>query len=425
MEAMSQLDREKALYRYSLALGRGDFETISAVLEQAAGDEALERMVLEVNEVYQAEMAGEQAPAPATASRPAVLERLLRRTRRSHGGERNMTAAEFQSERSRHNRGRLRTGLAVGGVVLSVALTFLIAWGIYASPRSLRLPSLVGDRRWDFVPAAQPEPQLVVAAATAAPAAEPGLTASKASPYSYSDHDLVEPSERLIIRSADISLIVADTRAAQQSVEAMVADMASEGAYVVSSQEYATGDAASPSIQMSIRVPATRFDEAMERLANLAVRVENRNESAQDVTEEYVDVEARLKAMDTARQRLMEIMGSATTTEDLLAAEQQLTQREADIEALEGRRQYLAQSAQLASIQVNLQPSILSQPVGNQWRPAETVREAFDTLIGALRGLGDFLIFFAVAVLPWLVVAALVLYGIVRLVLWRLRASPS
>jgi hypothetical protein len=79
----------------------------------------------------------------------------------------------------------------------------------------------------------------------------------------------------------------------------------------------------------------------------------------------------------------------------------------------------------LASIQIDLQPSILSQPIGNQWRPAETVRRAFDSLAGALRGMGDFLIFFAIAVLPWLLVVGLVVYLIVRLVRWRRRVGRS
>jgi hypothetical protein len=120
--------------------------------------------------------------------------------------------------------------------------------------------------------------------------------------------------------------------------------------------------------------------------------------------------------METARDRLLEIMGSAGTTKDLLQAEEQLTQREAEIESLQGRRQYLAESARLAGIQIELQPSILSQPVGDHWRPAERVRGAIDTLVATLRGLGDALIFFAIAVLPWLLVVGLVLYVAVRLV---------
>jgi hypothetical protein len=175
---------------------------------------------------------------------------------------------------------------------------------------------------------------------------------------------------------------------------------------------------------MSIRVPAARFDEVMDRLAKLAVEVRNRTQSGQDVTEEYVDLQARLESLEAARQRLLKIMEDARTTDELLKAEGQLTQREAEIESIKGRVQYLTESARLSSIHIELQPYILSQPVvGARWRPAETVRGAFDTLVDSLRNFGDFLIFFSIAILPWLLLIGLVIYGAVRFVLWRVRVS--
>ena len=63
----------------------------------------------------------------------------------------------------------------------------------------------------------------------------------------------------------------------------------------------------------------------------------------------------------------------------------------------------------------------LSQPVGNQWRPAEVARQAMDSLANSLRNLGDWSIFFAIAVLPWLLAAGLVIYLVVRLVRARVR----
>jgi hypothetical protein len=104
-----------------------------------------------------------------------------------------------------------------------------------------------------------------------------------------------------------------------------------------------------------------------------------------------------------------------------LEAEQQLTQREAEIESLKGRMQYLEQSARLSSIWIELQPYLLSQPVGDQWRPAETVRRAVDSLLEGLRGFANFAIFFSIAVLPWLAVMAAILAGIIWLVRWRSR----
>jgi hypothetical protein len=129
--------------------------------------------------------------------------------------------------------------------------------------------------------------------------------------------------------------------------------------------------------------------------------------------------------MEAARDRLKEIMSEAQNTNDLLLAEQQLTQREAEIEALKGRMQYLEQSAALSSINITLQPYVLSQPVDSSWRPAETVREAFDALLRSLRGFGDFLIIFVIAVAPWLLIAGLIIYGIYRFIRGRVLRSRA
>jgi len=265
---------------------------------------------------------------------------------------------------------------------------------------------------WDSGAASEPEmEEMYMEKVVEAPAAEPA----------YDAPSLVYAAERLIIRTGNISMDVEDTRAAQATIEAMVEGMASEGAFVVSANEYGGTEEDQPYISMSIRIPAARFDATMDRLADLAVIVNNRDESAQDVTEEYVDLEARLESMETARQRLLGIMEEAQNTEDLLRAEQQLTQREAEIESLKGRMQYLEQSARLSSVWIELRPYLLSQPVSDEWRPAETARRATTALMDGLRGFGDFAIFFAIAILPWLVVLGVVIFVIVLLIRWRAR----
>jgi len=239
------------------------------------------------------------------------------------------------------------------------------------------------------------------------------------------DEGVAYAAERLIIRSGNISMYVEDTLAAQATIEQMVESMAADGAFVVSANEYGGTEERQPQISMAIRIPAARFDETMERLADLAVIVNSSNESAEDVTEEYVDLEARLESLEAARQRLLEIMEEARNTEDLLEAEQQLTEREAQIESIKGRMQYLEDSARLSSISIELQADILSQPVSDQWRPAGTARRAVETLLDGLQGFGDFVIFFSIAVLPWLVAAGLVILMVVSLIRWRARRSRA
>jgi hypothetical protein len=273
--------------------------------------------------------------------------------------------------------------------------------------------------------ASQPQPvaeEVFVERAVELEAEEAGFAAPEMEAPREPADDSMQAVERLIIRTGGISMVVEDTRATRASIEGLVAEMAEQGAFVVSAEEYG-GDTegAQPHITMSIRVPASRFGTVMDRLAAMAVEVSSRNESAQDVTEEYVDLEARLESLEAARQRLMEIMEQARSTKDLLEAEQQLTQREAEIESIKGRMQYLEQSARLSSIWIELQPYILSQPVGQQWKPVETARRAVEALADALRGFGDFLIFFAIAVLPWLLLLVLAVYVVYRLARWLTR----
>jgi hypothetical protein len=229
--------------------------------------------------------------------------------------------------------------------------------------------------------------------------------------------------ERLIIRTGNISVTVDDTEEVAGAIEARVNEMAGNGAFVVSTNVYGGSTDVSPQISMEIRVPAQNFDEVMDWLASLATEgtTPSISQTGQDVTEEYVDLAARLESLEAARLRLLEIMENSQTTEELLQAEAQLTQREAEIESIKGRMQYLEQSSDLSSITITLYPYILSQPVDTRWRPAETVREAFESLVESLRVVGDGLIFIAVFCGPWLIVIIPVLYFLIRFIRTQVR----
>jgi hypothetical protein len=308
-----------------------------------------------------------------------------------------------------------RPGLIARAVVLGLVLVCVVGCGALTTPGGPAADDAGrGSRAFETLPT------MSEGVAVEMPPEQP-IAESVANDESH----LAYAAERLIIRTGNISMVVEDTRATQRTIEDMVAGMASDGAFVVSSDEYGGTEGIQPQVTMSIRVPAAHFDRVMDRLAGLAEQVNSRNESAQDVTEEYVDLEARLESLETARQRLLQIMEEARSTKDLLEAEQQLTQREAEIESIKGRMQYLEESAQLSSIWIDLQPYLLSQPVAEQWRPAETARRAVEALVGGLQGFGDFLIFFTIAILPWLLALGAVLVVIVLLVRWRSRARRA
>jgi hypothetical protein len=326
---------------------------------------------------------------------------------------------------------KTRTALLIGGLVLGS----IIVCGAIAV---LGVFPLMGRAGYGAAPAAvQRAEDFAMEAPAAEPMAEEAMegevfATAESAPSGVGgggndvSSDVIQQQvERLIIRNGNIAMTVRNTLEAKAAIEQRVASLAGEGAFVVQSNVSESGREGNPYVNMSVRVPAERFDETMDWLEGLAVEGTNPtvSESAQDVTEEYVDVSARVESLEAARDRLLQLMEDARTTQDLLLAEQQLTQREAEIESLQGRLRYLSESAQLSRIDIQLQPYILSQPVDARWHPLETVREAFEALVEGLQGFGDFLIFFTIAVLPFLALLAVAVFGVVRFVTWRVRVG--
>jgi hypothetical protein len=317
-----------------------------------------------------------------------------------------------------------KTGLIIGGAVIGLVVICLVAFLIVTPRRGNVFSDTVALAPMS---GAAPQPELDYGMvegemAAEAPMADEAARGVGGGPAS-TNVTVQQVQERLIIRNGTINVAVEDTKAAQLDIEGLVAQYAGEGAFVVSRNESGGVPGGSPYINMTIRVPIDRFEEVMDHVADLAAEgtTPNRNETGQDVTEEYVDLQARLGSLEAARDRLLGIMEEAQTTEDLLMAEQQLTQREAEIESIQGRMQFLSQSAALSRIDISLEPYVLSQPVDTRWRPAETFRRAIDNLVNSLRDFADFLIIFVVSVLPWLLLFGAVIYGVVRFIIGRVR----
>ncbi len=243
-------------------------------------------------------------------------------------------------------------------------------------------------------------------------------------------------AERLIIREGSISIEVEDPRESRETIEGIVASFASQGAFVVSSEEQGGSDEKLPTITMIVRVPPTEFDKVMDRLAVMSIKVHTRSETAQDVTEEYVDLQGRVEAMEAGHRRLFAIMEAVTTTSDLLEVEDQLTDREAEMEALQGRMAYLSQSAQLSRIEITLRPHVPAptpdKPLArwelNKINPpwlSSTVQRALDDLLSSGQNVLSTAIYFSIAILPWLLVLGVLLSGGWRW-FWRQKdRSPS
>jgi hypothetical protein len=237
-------------------------------------------------------------------------------------------------------------------------------------------------------------------AAAQAPASAPvagGATAleqGNAQPAPDQDQAAQQGLQRLVIKTADISLQVESARDAEASVRALVAQL---GGYVVKVETSGTDD--NLTSRVTFRVPAARFDEALTGVQGLAKKVLSRTVAGDDVTEEFVDLESRLKNLEATRDRLQSFLDRANTVEDALKVNQSLSDIQGQIEQLKGRKQYLQQSAALSTITVSLAPVPAVAPIVAEegWQPLAVARDALRELVSFGQGLATI----AIVALVW------------------------
>jgi hypothetical protein len=218
--------------------------------------------------------------------------------------------------------------------------------------------------------------------------------------------------ERLIIRNASLNLIVSDTATALDEINALAKEL---GGYIVESNLYQYQEGLQASV--TLRVPADRLDDALDRVRALATEVRRENISGQDVTDQYVDLQSRLRYLEATEKRLLEFLEAAEDTEAAMTVYQQLQMIQADIEQVKGRIQYLEQSAAMATISIELTPDKLAQPIQvGGWHPEGTARDAVQALVRVLQFLVDALIVVVLLVLPVLLAIAIPLVGFALLV---------
>jgi chemotaxis protein histidine kinase CheA len=243
-----------------------------------------------------------------------------------------------------------------------------------------------------------------------------GMRASGA-PQADTDWALESVEDRMIIWTGDVSLIVRDAEDSLEKVEAIAKEL---GGYVVNSSSWYQEEQLRA--RLTIRVPAEEFDAAMARLKDLAIRVENRNVSTQDVTEEYTDLDSQLRNLEATETELLEILTEVRErtgkAEDVLDVYRELTSIRGQIEQIKGRMQYLEGMTAMATINVELIPDVLAKPiVVAGWRPTGTAANALRTLVKTLQFIVDAAIWLIIYVLPTLVVIAIPFF--ILWMIWR------
>lgn len=220
--------------------------------------------------------------------------------------------------------------------------------------------------------------------------------------------------ERRLVRRAELTLETEAPAAARARLSAVAEQ---RGGFVVSSQLTrrleASGDDDTEA-QLVLRVPAAAFAATLEALRGGDVRVLDERESGEDVTEEYVDLEARLRAARALEAQLLSFLKETHSVKDALEVHERLAAVRAELERAEGRRRFLEDQAALATITVRVvaTPPVVSRGRFDLWaaarlagRDAQALTAALVT--GAIRLLG--------VLVPLLALVAAPLWAVRRL----------
>lgn len=224
--------------------------------------------------------------------------------------------------------------------------------------------------------------------------------------------------ERKIIRNAEVEL----EANAPEEAQARIAQIAEgKGGFVVESTQSSSDVRATKRdmVMMTVRVPSAKFDEALTEIRQAANRVIVESIKGQDVTEEFIDIEARLRTQKALEAQFLEIMKRSNSVVDALNVQTEIAKVRGEIEKIEGRKRFLESQASLSTIKIKLQtPAAFSaNSSGFFGQLGKAFGSGFDAALSFILMLVTILI----ALLPFLILIVLPIYLVIRYFLKRNR----
>jgi len=147
-----------------------------------------------------------------------------------------------------------------------------------------------------------------------------------------------------------------------------------------------------------VRVPAKSLKATLDYFRSLSIKVSSENLFGTDVTDQYVDIQARLDTLNKTKAKFEEILVKADKVTDILEVQRQIIYIQDQIDSLKGQQQYLEKTAELAKITLYLSTDEFSLPYAPSapFRPAVIFKYAVRSLVGTLRGIVQALIWIGV-----------------------------
>lgn len=242
--------------------------------------------------------------------------------------------------------------------------------------------------------------------------AEPGASISSKSSAILPQPDYAPTTNvenRIVIGESSLSLLVSNVSESQKRV---IAEAESLGGYMVNSYLSHPEEKESTYGSVTIRVPQEKVTNALDHFRNLSVKVVSESLSGQDVTDEYIDNEARIATLQKTKDKFEFILDRAVTVSDILSVQRELISLQDQMDGIKGRQQYLEKSAQMTRITVYLSTDELSLPYApsEAWRPNVIFKKAVRSLVSSVRTVGTWIIWILVYSVVWLPILLVCLF---------------
>lgn len=230
-------------------------------------------------------------------------------------------------------------------------------------------------------------------------------------PPTVDDGRITDQTDRTIVKTADLSLISEDT---EKTVEDITQATQNYDGLVTSSHVYENDyQKGIVNAEMTVRIPVDALDQAVKEFKSFAVKVTNENITAQDKTEQKIDLEAQIANLQSTEQQFVTIMQKATTVEETLQVQRELSNVRGQIERYQARLENLEGSAAMSTIHIFITTKESELPViePDQNTIIEEIKVSVREAVALYRNLFVLAIKLAILGLPiWLIVGGVILY---------------
>jgi len=210
--------------------------------------------------------------------------------------------------------------------------------------------------------------------------------------------DKVETVDRKIIKQGEIKFETADVDKTKSLILQTVQEL---NGYISKDNAYSYSDRLEH--RLTIRIPADKFDLLLKNISESAKKLDSKNVDVLDVTEEYIDIDARIKTKKDLQNKYLELLKRATKVEEILNIEKEIGNLQTEIESVEGRMKYLKDRITFSTLTVTYYQETTS-PFGFSSKFVEGIKNGWSVFLWFIVGLSYLWVFLFAAIVTIYVV---------------------